>query len=141
MRPDRLVIGEVREAESLDLLIALSSGIPGACSLHAGSAREALTKLCTLPLLAGRNIDASFVVPTVASTIDVVVQCAMDRHGKRRVMEIVAPTGRVENGIIEASVLFTRRGDELVATGSYPERTGKYLAAGLDPAHVLGGVA
>ncbi len=141
MRPDRLVIGEVREAESLDLLIALSSGIPGACSLHAGSAREALTKLCTLPLLAGRNIDASFVVPTVASTIDVVVQCAMDRHGKRRVIEIVAPTGRVENGIIEASVLFTRRGDELVATGSYPERMGKYRAAGLDPAHVLGGAA
>ncbi|HZK59977.1 MAG TPA: ATPase, T2SS/T4P/T4SS family, partial [Cryobacterium sp.] len=64
MRPDRLVVGEVREAESLDLLIALNSGLPGMCSIHANSARDALAKLCTLPLLAGRNIDSSFVLPT-----------------------------------------------------------------------------
>ena len=41
MRPDRIVVGEVREAEAFDLLVALSSGIPGMCTLHAGSAREA----------------------------------------------------------------------------------------------------
>ena len=51
MRPDRLVVGEVREAESLDLLIALNSGLPGMCSIHANSARDALSKLSTLPLL------------------------------------------------------------------------------------------
>ncbi len=45
MRPDRLVVGEVREAESLDLLIALNSGLPGMCSLHANSAQDALAKL------------------------------------------------------------------------------------------------
>jgi pilus assembly protein CpaF len=73
MRPDRLVVGEVREAEALDLLIALNSGLPGMCSIHAKSAQHALVKLCTLPLLAGRNIDHSFVLPTVAGTIDVVV--------------------------------------------------------------------
>lgn len=138
MRPDRLVVGEVREAESLDLLIALSSGIPGACSIHAGSAREALVKLCTLPLLAGRNIDGSFVVPTVASTIDIVVHCAMQRGGGRQVVEIVAPTGRVDGGMIEASVLFARTNGQLTATGSHPERLSKFTAAGLDPAHVLG---
>jgi pilus assembly protein CpaF len=66
MRPDRLVVGEVREAESLDLLIALNSGLPGMSSIHANSARDALAKLSTLPLLAGRNIDSAFVVPTVA---------------------------------------------------------------------------
>lgn len=141
MRPDRLVVGEVREAESLDLLIALSSGIPGACSIHAGSAREALVKLCTLPLLAGRNIDGAFVVPTVASTIDVVVHCAMVRGGERRVMEIVAPTGRVAGGVIEASLLFAREAGVLRATGSHPERLAKFEAAGLDPAHVLGRAA
>ncbi|MCU1404761.1 MAG: pilus assembly protein CpaF, partial [Glaciihabitans sp.] len=65
MRPDRLVVGEVREAESLDLLIALNSGMPGMCSIHANGARDALAKLSILPLLAGRNIDSSFVVPTV----------------------------------------------------------------------------
>lgn len=49
MRPDRLIIGEVREAESLDMLIALNSGLPGLCTIHANSARDAVTKMCTLP--------------------------------------------------------------------------------------------
>ncbi len=52
MRPDRVIVGEVRQEECLDLLIALNSGLPGMCSLHANSAREAIVKLCTLPLLA-----------------------------------------------------------------------------------------
>ncbi len=102
MRPDRLVVGEVREAESLDLLIALNSGMPGACTIHGNSARDALTKLCTLPLLAGRNIDASFVVPTVASCIDVVVHCERSSDGHRRVAEILEVTGEVESGRVVA---------------------------------------
>ena len=53
MRPDRLILGEVRQEECLDLLIAFNSGIPGMTSVHANSAREALVKLTTLPLLAG----------------------------------------------------------------------------------------
>ncbi|WP_440201589.1 ATPase, T2SS/T4P/T4SS family, partial [Aerococcus urinae] len=50
MRPTNLIIGEVRSAEALDLLIALNSGIPGMCTIHANSAREALSKLTVLPL-------------------------------------------------------------------------------------------
>ncbi len=57
MRPDRLIVGEVREAEALDMLIALNSGLPGLCTIHANSARDAVTKICTLPLLAGANIE------------------------------------------------------------------------------------
>jgi len=53
--PQRIVVGEVRQQECLDLLIALNSGIPGMCTVHANSAREAVTKMCTLPLLAGSN--------------------------------------------------------------------------------------
>src|SRR6185437_14005351 len=87
MRPDRLVVGEVREAESLDLLLALNSGLPGACSIHANSARDALAKLSTLPLLAGRNIDSGFVVPTVATCVDVVAHAELERGGRRRVVE------------------------------------------------------
>lgn len=56
MRPSRIIVGEVREAESLDMLIALNSGLPGLASIHANSARDAVTKLCTLPLLAGENV-------------------------------------------------------------------------------------
>jgi pilus assembly protein CpaF len=137
MRPDRLIVGEVREAESLDLLLALNSGLPGACSIHANSAREALAKLCTLPLLAGRNIDAGFVVPTVASCVDIVVFCTLERDGRRRVTEILAPTGGVSGGVIEASSVFGLRDGELAVTGGYPTKRAKFEAAGLDPATVL----
>jgi len=142
MRPDRIVVGEVREAESLDLLIALNSGLPGACSIHANSARDALTKLCTLPLLAGRNIDASFVTPTVASCIDIVVHCEMDKRGSRRIVEILAPSGQVtgtagNGGVIEASSIFALEGRDLVATGGYPMKLAKFRSAGLDPSIVL----
>ncbi|MGA0566463.1 CpaF family protein [Rathayibacter sp. KR2-224] len=137
MRPDRLVVGEVREAESLDLLLALNSGLPGACSIHANSAREALSKLCTLPLLAGRNIDSGFVVPTVATCVDIVVFCSLERDGRRRVTEIIAPSGAVTTGIIEASPIFALRAGELTATGGYPAKRAKFEAAGLDPAVVL----
>ncbi|MCU1415283.1 MAG: CpaF family protein [Microbacteriaceae bacterium] len=141
MRPDRLIVGEVREGEALDLLIALNSGLPGMCSLHANSAREALSKLCTLPLLAGRNIDASFVVPTVASSIDIVVHCELARNGQRRVAEILALSGQVTSGVIEASVIFAMGKDGLGATGSHPTKTAKFRAAGLDPVAILAGGA
>jgi len=105
MRPDRLVIGEVREAEALDLLIALNSGLPGLCSIHARSARGALSKLSMLPLLAGRNIDAHFVTQTVVATIDAVVHLERSPEGTRRVAEIISPRG-VENGSILAETTF-----------------------------------
>lgn len=114
MRPDRLVVGEVRGAEALDLLIALNSGLPGMCSIHAKSAEQALVKLSTLPLLEGRNVDASFVLPTVAGTIDAVVHLERSAEGTRRLMSIIVPTGRIKSGVIESRVIFERRGAGLV---------------------------
>lgn len=92
MRPELLVVGEVREAESLDLLIAMNSGIPSMCTIHANSATEALEKLCTLPLLAGANISPVFVERTVRRCIDVVIHCEMRPDGTRRVVEILETT-------------------------------------------------
>ncbi len=137
MRPDRLVVGEVREAESLDLLIALNSGLPGMCSIHANGARDALAKLCTLPLLAGRNIDSAFVVPTVAQVIDLVVHCELERSGHRRITEIVAPSGVVTGSVIETSTIFRLQHGVLEATGSYPGKREGFLAAGFDLSGVL----
>ena len=117
MRPDRIVVGEVRGAEALDLLIALNSGLPGMCSIHAKSAEQALVKLSTLPLLEGRNVDASFVLPTVAGTIDVVVHLERSATGHRRLTRIVRPTGEVEGGVISSVPVFERRGEAVVATG------------------------
>ena len=141
MRPDRLVVGEVREAESLDLLIALNSGLPGMSSIHANGARDALIKLSTLPLLAGRNIDSSFVVPTVAASIDVVVHCELTKEGRRRVVEIAAPSGQVVAAQIEASILFELRNNRLEATGEQPGRVGKFRRAGFDVPAYLRGIA
>jgi len=106
MRPNRIIIGEVREAEALDLLIALNSGLPGMGTIHANTARDAVMKLQTLPLLAGSNISHSFIVPTVASAIDLVIQIAMDGQGVRRVVEVITVTGRTENLHIEMESLW-----------------------------------
>lgn len=100
MRPDRLVVGEVRDAEALDLVLALNTGVPGAGTVHANSAAEALEKLTLLPLLAGRNIDRSFIAPALAASVSLVVHCARDRAGARYVQEVIAPTGEVVEGRI-----------------------------------------
>jgi pilus assembly protein CpaF len=128
MRPSQLVVGEIREAESLDLLIALNSGIPGMATIHANSARDAVAKLQTLPLLAGENISHDFIAPIVASSIDLVVHTTITRNqresgssgssgasgasqaGKRRIVEIASVTGRIENGRVEIEPLFTFQG-------------------------------
>lgn len=97
MRPSRIIVGEVRQAEALDLLLALNSGLPGMGTLHANSARGAMTKLQTLPLLAGENISHKFIAPTIASAIDLVVQVSLAADGARRIVEVARVTGRYEN--------------------------------------------
>lgn len=113
MRPDRIVIGEVRQAEAFDMLIALNSGIPGACTIHANSARDAVNKLCVLPLLAGENVTSDFVIPTVAQTIDLVVHVHRDRDGTRKIREIIGLTGRTEGDVVETTEIFLDRGSGL----------------------------
>jgi pilus assembly protein CpaF len=139
MRPSRIVVGEVRQEECLDLLIALNSGLPGMCTLHANSAREAVVKMCTLPLLAGDNIGTAFVVPTVASSVDLVVHVATDVSGHRKVREIVALPGRAEDGVVETADIFTTRDGRLVRADGYPPHADRFAAGGLDLASLLGG--
>lgn len=95
MRPSRLVIGEVRGAEALDMLVALNSGIPGLCTLHANSAKAAVRKLLTLPLLAGENITEAFLKPTILGAFDYAVFCKRDPNGRRYVAEILEVTDEV----------------------------------------------
>ena len=132
MRPDRIIVGEVRQEESLDLLIALNSGLPGMASVHANSAREAITKLCTLPLLAGQNVGARFVVPTVAASVDLVVHTALDAEGRRRVREVVAVPGRVEGDVVEVTDVFTTVDGALVRAGGFPPHEERFARAGHD---------
>ena len=137
MRPSRLVVGEVRQSEALDLLVAMNSGMPAAATLHANSAREAVTKLCTLPLLAGQNIAADFVVPTVAGCVDIVLHTATGRDGRRRVREIAALPGRVESGVVEIADIFSFHGGRLVRGTGFPPHEDRFEAAGYDLADLL----
>ena len=139
MRPSRIIVGEVRQEESLDLLIALNSGLPGMCSVHANSAREAVVKLCTLPLLAGENVTDAFVVPTVAACVDLVVQIGIDHDGSRRVREIVALPGRVEGGVVETADIFTTHDGALVRAEGYPPHADRFERYGFDLPGLLAG--
>jgi len=138
MRPSRIVIGEVRSAECLDLLLALNAGLPGMATLHANSAREAVVKMCTLPLLAGENISSRFVVPTVAACLDLVVHLGIDPDGQRRVREIVGVPGRVENDVIEIEPIYRRAGGRLVRARGLPPRADRFEQAGFDLQRLLG---
>jgi pilus assembly protein CpaF len=137
MRPSRVIVGEVRAEECMDLLLALNAGLPGMCTIHANSAREALVKMCTLPLLAGENISARFVVPTVAASVDLVVHLGIDEYGVRRVNEVVGVPGRVENDIIEVEPIFERTAGELRRTGGMPPRIELFERRGIDVHRVL----
>lgn len=132
MRPSRIIIGEVREAEALDLLVALNAGVPGMCTLHANSARDAVAKMCTLPLLAGENVSDRFIVPTVATALDIVVHLELNSHGRRRVREIIGLPGRVESGVIETCDLFHTRDEALVRGDGFPPHEDRYHRMGYD---------
>jgi pilus assembly protein CpaF len=132
MRPTRLVVGEVRQDEALDLLVAMNSGMPSMCSLHANGSREAISKLCLLPMLAGNNVSAEFVVPTVASVVDIVVHTALQPDGTRRVQQITSVTGRVEGHSVETADVFTYQNSHLKPQGIFPGKLEQFKAHGID---------
>jgi pilus assembly protein CpaF len=109
MRPDRLIVGEVRGGEALDMLQACNTGHDGSLStLHANSARDALSRLETLVLYAGVALPVAAVRAQIASAIDILVQVARERHGRRVVTEVAEVDGR------RARSLLQREGDALV---------------------------
>ncbi len=139
MRPECLIVGEVRGAEALDLLLALNAGVPGLATVHANSAREALGKLSLLPLLAGENVTSQFVVPTLASSVDLVCHVHRDSRGRRFLAEVVAVPGRAEGTRIEAAQLWTFDGAVLERGAGGLEDDGRFAAAGYDLPVLLAG--
>lgn len=138
MRPSRIIVGEVREAESFDLLVAANSGLPALGTIHANSARAAITKMCTLPLLAGPNIGSSFVTPTVATCIDLVVHLKLDPSGQRRVDEIAAVPGGIENNTVELETVFTTdRNGHLTRGTGFTHLTERFARVGKDIHRIL----
>jgi pilus assembly protein CpaF len=110
MRPDRIVVGEVRGPEALDMLGAMSSGHDGSlCTVHAGSPEEALRRLETLALMAGVGLPHAAVREQVASAIDLVVHQARLADGARQVVA-VAEVVRVAGGPATREIYAVRGG-------------------------------
>jgi len=138
MRPSRLVVGEIRQEEALDLLVAMNAGMPSMCSLHANGSREAISKLCLLPMLAGSNVSSEFVVPTVASVVDIVVHTNLRPDGTRKVQQITSVTGRVEGNSIETGDVFSFQNGNLETQGIFPGKLDRFQAHGIDIANLIG---
>jgi pilus assembly protein CpaF len=110
MRPDRIVVGEVRGAEALDMLAAMSSGHDGGLStVHAGSPEEALRRLETLALMADVALPLAAVREQVAGALDLVVHQRRERDGARRVVA-VAEVVRVAGGVGTREIYALRDG-------------------------------
>jgi pilus assembly protein CpaF len=140
MRPDRIVVGEVRGAETLDMLLAANTGHEGFLStVHANSAGQALTRLLQLTKLAseGSLIDDQTVAEWITEAFHVVVFLRRDPFsGKRRVEEIIELTGSVEQGNrILNQPIFAREGEHaaLVRTPYPLARADRLRDRGVDP--------
>lgn len=141
MRPDRIIVGEVRGPEAADLLEAMNVGKEGVlCTMHANSAREALQRLETLVLLSGNNLPLKAVRTNIALAIDIVVFLARFADGVRRVAQVAEVTG-MEGETITLSDLYaadTRKSGtglavELRPTGGVPKFYDLLRRQGVEP--------
>ncbi len=123
MRPDRIVVGEVRGPEALDMLQALNTGHDGSLTtVHANSAADALTRLETLVLLAGLRLPLAAVRAQISSAIDAVIQVTRDPDGSRRISEVVEILDGAES-VRTRGICVTRNGAAvLVAAPRRPPR-------------------
>ena len=107
LRPDRIIIGEVRSGEAMDLLQAMNTGHSGSMStIHANSPRMTLNRLETLALMGGVDLPLSAVRAQIASAVDLVVQASRLRDGSRKVTHITEVVGLDENGAYETEDIF-----------------------------------
>lgn len=116
-RPDRIVVGEVRGPEALDMLMALNAGCSGVATIHANSGREALEKLVSYGVLAGENISIPFLRRTVASVVDLVVFLRRDATG-RYVEEILSVPQQLNGDVFTVEPLYQRGGHPDIRVGS-----------------------
>jgi pilus assembly protein CpaF len=145
MAPDVAIVGEVRDREALPLLLTLSSGVQGFTTIHAGSARQALTRLRFICQLAGPGAELPFSAlnALVSESIDVVVHCVRTPAGPRvsSVIAVEDLTGPADATQFTTTEVFARPrpGAALAWTGQLPVRLGRALVdAGHDVRALLG---
>ncbi|MFB3826369.1 MAG: CpaF family protein [Bryobacteraceae bacterium] len=141
MRPDRIIVGEVRGEEALDMLQAMNTGHDGSLTtIHANTPRDAVSRLEVMVSLASANMPLTAIRQQVASAIHVLVQASRFSDGSRRVTSITEVTG-IESDIVTLQDIFVfeKRGlspegrvlGRFIATGILPKFNEKLLAAGI----------
>jgi pilus assembly protein CpaF len=140
MRPDRIIVGEVRGAETVDMLQAMNTGHEGSLTtIHANSPRDALSRLETLVLTAGVELPLRAIREQIASAFDVVIQISRLVDGSRRVTHVTEVL-RMESDMVTLQEIFSCKPlggasgamyDRPVATGIRPQFTGKLADAGV----------
>lgn len=138
MRPDRIIVGECRGGEALDMLQAMNTGHEGSLTtVHANSARDAIARLETMVLMAGMDLPLPAVREQIASGIQIVVQQARAPDGSRRIVEISEITGS-EGSRLLMQPIFRHRQGRFEDCGNMPQF---YERIGLPPAsfHALAG--
>ena len=130
MRPDRIVIGECRGGEALDMLQAMNTGHDGSLTtIHANSPRDALARLETLVLMAGFDLPLRAIREQIASAISIIVQITREKDGTRKVIDISEIT-RMEGDIITMQTLFEFKQDGWSEDGKI---IGRYVPSGSMP--------
>jgi len=130
MRPDRIIVGEVRGAEAVDMLQAMNTGHDGSLTtLHANSPRDALARLETMVSMANLNLPERAIRHQVASAIQVVIQVARLSDGTRKIAQISEITG-MEGDVITMQEIFTF---ERTGIGEEGKVVGQFLATGIRP--------
>src|SRR5687768_10890004 len=131
MRPDRIIVGEVRSAEALDMLQAMNTGHEGSLStIHANSPRDALSRLETMILMAGSNLPDRAMREQITSALDLIVQVNRLADGSRRIVSIVEITG-MEGAVTATQEIYRFRRMGIAPDGTV---TGAYEPTGIRPA-------
>jgi pilus assembly protein CpaF len=141
MRPDRIIVGEVRGEEALDMLQAMNTGHDGSLTtIHANSPRDAVARLEVMVSLANANMHLTAIRQQVASAVHILVQAARMSDGSRRVVNVTEVTG-IETDVITLQDIFVfeKRGvspeghvlGRFAATGILPKFNDKLVAAGI----------
>ncbi len=136
MRPDRIIVGEVRGGEALDMLQAMNTGHDGSLTTgHANSTRDMLSRLETMVLMAGMNLPVSAIRQQIASAIDIIVQQSRMRDGSRKITGISEVVGMEGDVIITQEIFTYDHGDgrtpgRFRATGIKPRCSDKLIASG-----------
>ncbi len=130
MRPDRIILGEIRSGEALDMLQAMNTGHDGSMgTIHANNPREALTRLENMVAMSGVKLPSEAVRAQIAAAIQLIVQISRMRDGMRRVVRITEVVG-VETGVITTQDLFHY---EFKGEGRDGNLTGEFMCSGLRP--------